>query len=290
MKKLLFILPALLFADVNPFNAGNLNSNAPYGLSSDEKVILENKKDISSLHSNINNVQKNIAKIELKLSNYDDVINNKLSAFPTVIDEVNNAMNDINALKKENNQTQSQINNIDKEINVLKNKINSVENNITVMRMSIKEMVKIQNQNFLALKQSILEIVNKINQPKQGLSLKHIFLKAKAYFLKNKLNSAKKLFIYTLSKNYLPATSSFYLGEIAYKQKKYNDALAYYKKSINLYPKKTSFTSELLYHTGISFVKINNKKVAKITFKKLIYDYPLSKYAKLAKIELEKIK
>ena len=80
------------------------------------------------------------------------------------------------------------------------------------------------------------------------------------------------------------------MGEIAYKQGKYKEALAYYKMSVKYYPKKTSFTARLLYHTGIAFKKTGNKKGAKLTFEKLIQDFPDSKYAKLAKKELENLK
>jgi len=39
----------------------------------------------------------------------------------------------------------------------------------------------------------------------------------------------------------------------------------------------------------MSFLKLNQKQNAKLTFKKLISDFPNSKYAKLAKKELEKL-
>ena len=289
MKKFFLLIPLLVFADVNPFNAGNLNSNTPYGLTPDEKAILLNKKNINKLNNNIQNIQNDIAKIKLKLSNYDEVLNDKLSAFPTVIDEINSAMNDIATLKKEYNQTQSQINNLKIEIDNLKTKINSVENNLTSIKESIEEIVKIQNQNFQTLKQSIFEIAKRLNKPKP-LSLKEAFAIAKKDFFNGNLNESKKYFSYTLSKNYLPATSSFYLGEIAYKQKKYKEALAYYKKSVDLYPKKTSFTSRLLYHSAKAFLYLNNKKAAKLSFEKLISDYPKSKYATLAKKDLAKLK
>ena len=42
MKKLFFILPIVLLADVDPFKAG-LNSTNPYGLTPQEKAILQNK-------------------------------------------------------------------------------------------------------------------------------------------------------------------------------------------------------------------------------------------------------
>ncbi len=289
MKKSLFLIPLFLLADVNPFNAGNLNSNSPYGLTPDEQAILSNKKNIQHLDKNIQNIQTDIAKIKIKLSNYDEVLNNKLSAFPTVIDEINNAMNDIAGLKQDYNQTQNQIQSLKNQIDNLKLKVNSIENNISAIKDTIKEMVKIQNQNFQTLKKSIVEILNKLNKPK-AISVKTAFYKAKKDFLNGNFNDAQKYFMYTLSKNFMPATSSFYLGEIAYRQKNYKQALAYYKKSVELYPKKTSFSAMLLYHTGKSFLYLKNKKAAKLSFEKLISDYPKSKYAALAKKDLAKLK
>ncbi len=292
MKKIFLLIPLFVFADVNPFNAGNLNSNTPYGLTPDEKAILSNKKNIQKLNNSLQKLQNDIAKIKLKLSNYNETINDKLSAFPTVIDEINAAMNDITTLKKEYNQTQSQINNLKIEIDNLKTKINSMENNLTsikAIKKSIEEIVKIQNQNFQTLKQSIFEIVKRINKQKP-ISPKEAFIKARKDFFSNRLREARTYFEYTLSKNYLPATSSFYLGEIAYKEKNYKQALSYYKKSISLYPKKTSFTDKLLYHTGKSFLFLNNKKAAKLSFEKLLSDFPKSKYSKLAKKYLSKSK
>jgi len=290
MKKLFFLIPIILLADVNPFNAGNLNSSSPYGLTPDEKAILSNKKNIQKIDQNIQSLQQNLAKIKFKLSNYNEIIKDKLSAMPTVIDEINSAMNDISVLKKEYNQTQNQIKNLQNNINSLNQKVNSLENNITDIKESIQEIVKIQNQNFLTLKQSIVDIVNKLNRLKQPISAKDAFYKAKKYYIDGKLNEAKKYFIYALSKNYMPATSSFYLGEIAYKKKDYKEALAYYKNSVKLYPKKTGFGAELLYHTGKSFLYLNNKKAAKLSFEKLIADYPKSKLASFVKKDLAKLK
>ena len=288
MKKIFLLIPLLLFADVNPFNAGNLNSSTPYGLTPDEQAILANKKSIQKLTNSINDIQNRLAKIELKLSNYDDTLKDKLSAMPTMIDEINNAMNDIFVLKKDYNLTKENIKSLKKKIYNLNEKVISLENNITVIKESIKEIVNIQNQNFFQLKQSIIDILNKLKQ-QQNISPKIAFNQAKKYYFNGKYEKAKKYFLYSLSKNYMPATSSFYLGEIAYKEKKYKEALAYYKKSVKLYPKKTSFSDLLLYHTGKSFLYLNNKKAAKLSFEKLISDFPESKYTKLAKIDLAKL-
>ena len=279
MKKLFFLLPIFVFADVNPFNAG-LNSN--YGLTPEEKAILNNKKEISKLKVEINNINDVLDKINLKLSNYDDVISQKLGAFSTLVDELK--LQKAKIVSLENNLTIQ--NNQIKKIN---KKIESLENEISSIKDSIKEMTQIQNENFNTLKDAIAQILDTIKKQNKPLSAKKAFNKARQLFFDGKLNEAKKYFLYSLNKKYLPATSSYYLGEIAFKQKRYKEALAYYKKSITIYPKKTSFTDRLLYHTAISFLKIGDKESAKLTFQKLINDFQNSKYANLAKKELEKL-
>lgn len=279
MKKLFLLLPIFLFADVDPFNAG-LNSN--YGLTPEEKAILNNKKEISKLKIEVNNINDSLDKINLKLSNYDDLINQKLSAFSTLVDELKLQKAKITSL--ENNVTLQS-----SKIQTLEEKINSIEGEIKSIKESIKEITQIQNENFNTLKDAITQILETIKKQNRPLSAKEAFYKAKQLFFDGKLSEAKKYFLYSLNKKYLPATSSYYLGEIAFKQKKYKEALAYYKKSITIYPKKTSFTARLLYHTAISFLKIGDKESAKLTFNKLINDFPDSKYANLAKKELEKL-
>jgi len=283
MKKLIFLIPLFIFADVNPFNAG-LNSPNPYGLTPQEKSILQNKKEIAKLKIKIDNLNNQLGELKLKLSNYDDVINQKLSGFSTMLDELNTAKISIQNLQR-NEENQS------KQIEEINKKIVSLEENITAIKESIKEITKIQNENFNTLKAVIVSILDRLNKLQQkDISPKKAFYKAKKLFFSNRLNKAKELFLYSLQKNYLPATSSYYLGEIAYRKGNYKEALAFYKKSVNLYPKKASFTSSLLFHTAMSFLKLGEKDKAKLTFKKLISDFPHSKYAKLAKKELEKIK
>jgi TolA-binding protein len=288
MKKFFLFIPFLLFADVDPFNAGNLNSPNPYGLTPTEKAILKNKKEIKKNENSIDEIKRELKKIkddlDSKLVMYDETLNDlkdKTSSINTLIDEVNNLNNEIIGLKK--------------RIFFIENNISSLENNLSVLndkydklKITIHEIVKIQNENFKYLTDSIQNLLEQIKN--QNLSPKKAFNKARELYFSNKLNKAKQLFLIALNNNYLPATSSYYLGEIAYKERNYKEALAYYKKSITLYPKKTSFTAKLLYHTGISFEKLGMNKNAKLTFEKLIKDFKNSKYAKLAKKELEKIK
>jgi TolA-binding protein len=288
MKKLLFFVPFLLFADVDPFNAGNLNAPNPYGLTPDEKAILKNKNEINKNKINIDKLKKEIKKLKDDLTSkivmYDETINDlkdKTSSINTIIDEMNSLNNEIIKIKK-------RMDFVENNITSLENHLNKLNEKYDELRESINGIIKIQNENFKYLADSIQNILNQIKM--QNLSPKKAFKKAKELYFSGKLDEAKNLFLLSLNHNYMPATSNFYLGEIAYKQKNYKEALAYYKKSISLYPKKTSFTDKLLYHTGISFEKLGMKKEARLTFQKLINDFGNSKYANLAKKELEKLK
>jgi len=297
MKKLLLFLPLLLLADVDPFKAGNLNSPNPYGLTTQEKSIYENRKSIEENKKLLLELKKEFdefkSKVMQKLIEHDQSINDintKLSGFSTLLNELDATKNELTKIKSETNETNSS------KISELQERIKRLEEENTAIKQTIEEMSKVQNENFQHLSKSVQMIIDQLKntQPTHGknkkisMSPKKAFEKAKALFAKKKYDEAKTYFKYALEKKYLPATSAFFLGEIEYEKKNYKEALAYYKKSVSLYPKKATFTDKLLYHTGISFKKLNQKEKAKLTFKKLIRDFPKSSYAKLAKIELEK--
>jgi len=294
MKKLFFLLPLFLLADVNPFNAGNLNSSNPYGLTTQEKIIFNNKKSIKNLKKELQFLKNDINKLNVnlaqKLVSYDETLNdlkNKTQAMQTIIDEIDTFNKNVMHLKK-------RVENIENNLTILENNVTNLSNNYEQLNknyLQLKEtlnaVIKVQNQNFQYLTKSMQDILKQIKQ--MNLSPKEAFNKAKKLYFDGKIDEAKRLFLISLNRNYLPATSSFYLGEIEYKKGNYKGALGFYKKSISLYSNKTSFTTKLLFHTGISFEKVGMNQNAKLTFKKLINDFPKSKYSNLAKKELEKL-
>lgn len=297
MKKLLILFFfAFLYAEIDPFKAGDLNSPSPYGLTQTEKAILKNKKEIKKNASLIKNLQKDLkelkSKITQKFIEYDEKISElqtKYTAFNSLLDELGTTKLKLDKLDKQ--LKEMNLTAINNKIKALEEENEILKKENKTLKKAFEEFVKIQNQNIQTLNNSIEVILKELKElkSKKPLNVKDAMKKAKEYFFANQLDKAKELFLYTLEHRYLPATSAYYLGEIAFKQKNYKEAIFYYKKSITLYPKRTSFTTKLLYHTGISFLKLNQKDKAKLTFKKLINDFPNSKFAKLAKKELEKL-
>ncbi len=107
-------------------------------------------------------------------------------------------------------------------------------------------------------------------------------------FNKKRYNEAKKRFTITDTKGYKPAASNYYLGEIAYYTKKYDDAIFYFKKSAGMYD-QASYIDTLLLHTGISLEKTGDKEQARAFYENIIENYSGKKSAKIAKDRLKKL-
>jgi len=105
-------------------------------------------------------------------------------------------------------------------------------------------------------------------------------------FVKKRYEEAKKRFLITARKGYKPAASNYYLGEIAYYTKQYEDAIFYYKKSAGLYD-GASYMNVLLLHTAVSLDKTGDKEQAKLFYENVIENYPDKKSAAIAKKRLK---
>ena len=102
---------------------------------------------------------------------------------------------------------------------------------------------------------------------------------------KKKYSMAKLRFDILKKREYKKASTYFYLGEIAYRTKKYADAIAYYKVSAGA-NENANYMDTLLLHTGISLEKRGDKSQAKRFFQAIVDGYPDTGSAKVAKRHL----
>jgi TolA-binding protein len=107
-------------------------------------------------------------------------------------------------------------------------------------------------------------------------------------FVKKRYAEAEKRFTVTAQKGYKPAASNYYLGEIAYYTKHYDDAVFYYKKSAGLYD-KASYMDVLLLHTAIALDKTGKKEQARLFYENVIENYPQNKSAQIARSRLKRL-
>jgi TolA-binding protein len=105
-------------------------------------------------------------------------------------------------------------------------------------------------------------------------------------FKKDHFTKVLPLLEQLVEKNYRPAECNYYIGEIKYYRKKYEDALYYFKTSMMLYD-KAKYLPKLLLHSAISFERIGDMTNADNFYTTLIEVYPDTKEAKEASKKIQ---
>jgi TolA-binding protein len=219
-------------------------------------VVLQNRSEITYLKSKI------------------DEQDEKIEGLMSLIDGMNLTINEL----KQNQRLQSKNDNtkLIKELGQMIDKINGDY-------VSKDELQKILASHKVPTKPKPQHIDT------TKLSTKELYSKAiKAYSAKD-YTTSKKLFALCDKKAYKQPQSNFYLGEMAYYGKDYEDALFYYKKSASL-KSDTSYMPVLILHSAISLDRTGQKEQAKLFYRNVIDSYPDTKSAAIAKDRMEKIK
>nr|WP_314887571.1 tetratricopeptide repeat protein [uncultured Campylobacter sp.] len=270
--------------EISVYDAGNLNSSNPYGLTDIEKNQLQNRQlsqNISSIDSSLDEAMQRIeglqsiidglnsrmAKLEKRVNDLESgSLGNGTSANFSEISELRKYVEESRAIQESNNE---KITRALQDMGALIDK-----SNLKKTTEKIKDEEKSVNNKSE-------EVSQKSKQDFSKHTNADLSNEAKKFFDAGKLEDAKTRYEYLLSKGHKPAMANFYLGEISYQQKAYNDAIQYYQKSIELYD-KADYTPKLLYHTAISFDKIKDTQSANRFYKALKLGYPDSKEAKAA--------
>jgi len=157
--------------------------------------------------------------------------------------------------------------------------------------VSKEELQKALGQTKVDTK-STVKTASQVNETEQeslqSTSNAKLYSEGVRYFVKNRYDEAQKRFTITDAKRYKPAASNYYLGEIAYYTKKYEDAIFYFKKSAGIYD-KASYIDTLLLHTAVSLEESEDKAQAKAFYENIIENYAGKKTAKIAKQRLKKL-
>ncbi len=170
----------------------------------------------------------------------------------------------------------------------------------TALLKKLAEMIDEINANYvtkeelqaaLGKKSTVKPSIKASNTKKeslQGTSNAKLYSEGVRHFVKKRYDEAQKRFTITDTKGYKPAASNYYLGEIAYYTKKYEDAIFYFKKSAGIYD-KASYIDTLLLHTAVSLEKTGDKGQARAFYENIIENYAGKKTAKIAKERLKKL-
>jgi len=221
-----------------------------YGLSGSVK----DKKEMHNMKKKIASLTQNIAEQSLKIEGFQTMIEGLIAS--------------INSLKYDGKHSL-------KKITVLERKIKKLEKKSLDKKYIIH---KVTNNKKEVKKIPFMDTLTPSELYKEGVSL----------FVKKSYNEAKKRFLLTDKKGYKLASSNYYLGELSYYSKSYNNAIFYYQKSSG-FKEDASYMGTLLLHTAISLEKIGQKENARKFYNNIIEVYKDTNLANISKQRLKNL-
>ncbi|EAK0793491.1 UNVERIFIED_CONTAM: hypothetical protein O8I53_07070 [Campylobacter lari] len=310
-----------LHAEISAFDAGKVDTKTPYGLTQNEKLQYENQERLRALNeyytnltSKINTAVENIeglqsvteglnaqySKANTKLLSLEDTYQNFDANITQEIQNLRAYVEENRQIQEKNHQ---EIQKVLSEITTLINKINddyiSKEDMNKTISFFQSEIARVQSQTKITPVVPVVdddnkteEVIQDVNETQdevievkddswKKLQSSEILKKAIEETNKNQFEDAKEKFEHLISIHYKPARSTFWLGEIRYKQQDYAGALGFYKKSSAI-STKGDYVPKLLYHTAISLDKVGDPKSANKFYKALKTAYPDSPEAKVS--------
>lgn len=109
-----------------------------------------------------------------------------------------------------------------------------------------------------------------------------VLKEAKKLYSTQQIEEAKMRFSWLVEQNYQKAEANYFLGQIAYQQKHYEDAIFYYKESATL-DDKAKYMPALMLNTIKSFEALKDRQNTIRFIQSLLALYPKSKEAQEAK-------
>ncbi|WP_442856716.1 tetratricopeptide repeat protein [Campylobacter sp. RM16704] len=244
--------------------------NAQYSKANTKLLLLE--ENYQNFDTNITHEIQNLRAYveenrEIQEKNYQE-IQKILSEISTLINKINDDYISKEDMNQSINFFQSEITRLQKQTNipqvinpVIIDDENKTQERVQETNTTLEEMTGKKDDNWKKLQSSkiLKNAIDEVN--------------------KNKFEDAKEKFEYLINIHYKPARSTFWLGEIRYKQQDYAGALGFYKKSSSI-STKGDYVPKLLYHTAISLDKVGDPKSANKFYKALKTAYPDSPEAK----------
>ncbi len=259
------VCSTVLFAEPSVYGFSNSGNGSSQGSVSLKKLIVKNKNTISSLKRKIRDQ------------------NERIDGLTSIIEGLSATLNELQG--RDGRASLSGKGNDNKALlQELGSMIDKINNNY----VSKAELQKILNIKEKQLPSSTVKEQTSSTKKLAEKSTSKLYSEGVRLFMKKRYSEAKKRFTITDLKAYKPAASNYYLGEIAYYTKKYEDAIFHFKKSAGLYD-KASYIDTLLLHTAICLEKSGDKEQARAFYENIVENYQGKKSAKIAKDKLKKL-
>lgn len=275
-------------AEPSVFGAGDLNNPNPYGLTNEEKLILENKKEIQAVVQK-HNAQN--AKVE--------TVTERLDGLQGIVEGLAQTSNEHKIALQKLQEISSNDMNDTLSIDDMKKQVVANTENIAQLKTLLEELSRVvdgintdyvSKENFSALIKQL-----KVTTPASSASVSiktdnaGIEKEARKQYEQKNYGAAQHGFEMMVQKKYKVPEANFMIGESYFERKAYKEAVSYYKQSAGA-NEKAIYMPTLLLHSGISMEKMGDTATAKAFYQATVAKYSGSGAAKEASEHLSKLK
>jgi TolA-binding protein len=290
MRSFIFLsFSAALLSASEPsvFGAGDLNNPNPYGLTHEEKLILENKKEIQTV---LQKSKAQTAKVE--------TVTERLDGMQGILEGLSERSNE-QALILQRLQDKLKVDeNGSANIESLAVQVGANSESILQFKTLLGELSVIVdeiNGNYVT-KEQFAQIIKqlKINLPESSAPIGKIpdaslEKEAQKLFSQKKYTEAQRVYEQMVEKKIKTPEAYYMIGETFFERGVYKEAIAHYKQSASL-NEKAFYMPTLLLHSGISMEKLGDKNTAKAFYQTALHKFSGTGAAKEAQERLSKIK
>ena len=245
-----------------------------------KKEVEELKKINSEQSDRIFTLENKIKQLETSLEGLKSIY----EGYGVNIKDINDKINQI----PQESKTED-LNQLKEEITNNKNNIQALKENIDTHLKQIQEFItneinqkdnKEDSNSTIALNDS--KNITESSFDKDATKKSEIFKEARTLTYTKKFDEAIERYKWLIEIDYKRAESNYMLGNIAYEQNRYKDAVFYYKESATI-DESAKYIPRLLLNTANSFRVLNDKNNANRFYNAVLDRFPDSIEAKEAK-------
>lgn len=288
----------LVAAEPSAFGAGNLDSSNPYGLTSSEKTVLQNKTKLKKIVINNNNQANKVESLRERIDGLQSIVESlsrKAQTNKKTLLQLENTNDEklkyseeygkrLGEVTEENSKLIAKnilllenlsilIDKINKTY-VSKNEFNSLVNDVNAFKALVTKELK---GTATASKKNSLSSMSNLEVAK----------KAQDFYNRQYYTKGIEYYSHLILKKYKPANAHYMIGQMYFKRKNYAQAISFYKESASLYS-EALYMPELMLHTAISMENTGDKKNAEKFYNGIVSKFSLSPQAVDANESLKK--
>lgn len=284
----LLFLGVLQASEPSAFGAGNLDNPEPYGLTTTEKKIVENRDSLKNTKLKSQENRAQLQSLRERIDGLQTIVEgltekaqqNKMTLGGLDQDRadaqtreqrlqalevsIQTQMENLAALKGVLESLATQVEKINTEY-VSKDEFNRLVNDVNTFKSELSKTLK-----------SVA--VAPAQDPYTSLSSKQLAVDAKAQYDKLYFKNAIPMYEELIRRDYKPAYAHYMIGEMWHYRKAWDKALSYYKESVKRY-NNASYMPKLLLHSSQCMVHLGETSNAEKFLRTLIAKYPSSEEA-----------